>query len=369
MDDTTLANVWPNTTNASLECVLQAEFQYSLFTIVYSTVFVLGLLENGAVLYLLTCRVANPPRSYIYLVNLAVVDTAFACVLPFKIHYHLNRNDWIFGDAACRITGSVYFLNIYLSIAFFTCVCVDRYVAVLYPFAYIRIKSVHYGVVSAALWATALAIAGPLVFGGALDSKVRNSTVCFENFQAATWTGRMMPYNVCALVFGFVVPFAVILISYPLIARRISRIPRSARKRKALGTIYLILFICVTCFLPYHLTHLLHFLMRAGLIRDCRFAAFIYRMRRVTLALISFNCCLNPVLYYFIAASKRWRWQFRLRRNATKVYTVCGAQDGRQPDAKRSMPEPRWGKKCSRAADGINLVKPCTEGPLTSTAV
>ncbi|NP_001357691.1 lysophosphatidic acid receptor 6-like [Podarcis muralis] len=344
MDNTTIVD--ETVVNASLvECVFQADFQYSFFTIVYSTVFVLGLLGNGAALHLLTCQAISMPRSYVYLVNLAVVDTLFVCVLPFKIHYHLNRNNWIFGDIACRLTGSMYFLNIYLSIAFFTCICLDRYVAVLHPFVYIRIKGAHYGLVAAVLWVTAVSIAAPLVLGGPLNFNRSNTTVCFESFGLEEWTGRMMPYNVCALIFGFVVPFGVILISYPLIARRISRIPRSARKRKALGTIYLILFICTTCFLPYHLTHLLHFLMRAGLIRECRFALVIYRMRRITLASVSFNCCLNPILYYFTSASRRCRWRLPFRTRATKVYTICGRQGNACAPTNLRIAGPRRGER------------------------
>nr|XP_020637957.1 lysophosphatidic acid receptor 6-like [Pogona vitticeps] len=337
--------------NASTECRLQADFQYSLFTVIYSTVFVLGLLENGAALYLLACRVQkNAPRSYLYLVNLAVVDALFAGVLPFKIHYHFHHNHWVFGDVACRITGCMYFLNIYLSIAFFTCVCVDRYVAVLHPFAYIRIKRGHYAVVASVLWVTALSIAGPLVLGGPLHAQLNSTTVCFENFGPTSWTGRMVPYNVCALIFGFTLPFAVILISYPLIARRIAHIPHSARRRKALGTIYLILFICATCFLPYHLTHLLHFLMRAKVIENCRFAAFIYKMRRVTLALVSFNCCLNPILYYFTAAGGRW--PFWIRRRTVHVYTISKDQAARRGSALRDVADTR------PTANGARLVRP-----------
>nr|XP_056721493.1 lysophosphatidic acid receptor 6-like [Euleptes europaea] len=327
------ANVTP--ANASSECLLQADFQYSVFPAVYSTVFVLGLLENMAAFYLLTCKTAGAPRSFVYLINLAVVDTMFVCVLPFRVHYHLNRNDWVFSDLACAVTGSMYFVNIYLSMAFFTCICVDRYVAVLHPFTYIRIKGVHYGIVSALLWGVAVGVALPLVLGGPLTSHKSNRTACFESFGAGSWRGRMVPYNVCALVFGFAIPFVVILVSYPLIARRISRIPRSARKRKALGTIYLILLICITCFLPYHLTHLLHFLMRAGLIQNCRFATFIYQMRRVTLALVSFNCCLNPILYYFTSAGKRWRCQLPFQTRATKVYTISGRRNCRLPCARQ----------------------------------
>ncbi|XP_007438724.1 lysophosphatidic acid receptor 6-like [Python bivittatus] len=340
--------------NASEGCSPQADFQYFLFPVIYILVFVLGLLENGAALYLLIWRISNPPRSYIYLVNLAVVDTLFACVLPFKIHYHLHHNNWIFGDMACRITGSMYFLNIYLSVAFFTSICVDRYVAVLHPLAYVRIKRVHYALVSAILWVTGLSVAGSLVLGGPLDANISNARVCFESFGEASWKGRMLPYNVCVLVFGFVVPFVVILISYPLIARRISHISHSACRRKALSTIYLILFICVTCFLPFHLTHLLHFLARAGLIQNCRFATTIYKLRRVTLALVSFNCCLNPVLYYYTLASKQCHWQLCWQKGTSKVCTISGGHRGHL----NQTPALWGGRWSSRAANKVTLMVP-----------
>ncbi|NXN34161.1 LPAR6 protein, partial [Nycticryphes semicollaris] len=315
--------------NSSSEFSLEADFQYSLFTVIYSLVFVLGLIENVLVLYLLSRRATHTSHSYVYMMNLALVDTLFVCVLPFKIHYHLNRNNWIFGDMACRVTGTLYYINIYLSIAFFTCICVDRYLAVLHPFTYIQIKVLHYVLVVVVLWVVALSVTVPLILGGPLhNGGKRNTTACFENFTTRSWSRRMAPYNILALVFGFVIPFSIILISYPLIAKRVSQIKHSIRKRKALTTISIILLICTLCFLPYHLTHLLYFLMRVEVIRNEAFARLIYKMRRVTLALVSVNCCLNPLLYYFTSSSRRWRCTFRLRFKSKSVYTICDRQLG-----------------------------------------
>ncbi|NWI65823.1 LPAR6 protein, partial [Todus mexicanus] len=315
--------------NGSSQLGLEAEFQYSLFTVIYSIVFVLGLMENVLALYLLSCKVKHTSHSYVYMINLALVDTLFVCVLPFKIHYHLHRNNWIFGDVACRVTGTLYYINIYLSIAFFTCICVDRYIAALHPFTYIQIKVIHYVMVVTVLWVVALSVTVPLILGGPLHNRgARNTTACFENFARSSWTSRMAPYNILALVFGFVIPFSIILISYPLIARKISQIERSFRRRKALRTIYIILVICTLCFLPYHLTHLLHFLMRIQVIRNESSTNFIYKMRRVTLALVSFNCCLNPLLYYFTSSSKQWLFNIRLRFRSKMVYTICDQKLG-----------------------------------------
>ncbi|NXT18510.1 LPAR6 protein, partial [Syrrhaptes paradoxus] len=335
--------------NASSEFSLEADFQYSLFTVIYSFVFVLGLVENVLALYLLSCRVKHTSHSYVYMINLALADTLFVCVLPFKIHYHLNWNNWIFGDVACRITGTLYYINIYLSIAFFTCICIDRYIAVLHPFTYIQIKVAHNVVVVAVLWVVAVSVMVPLILGGPLhNSGDGNTTACFENFTTSSWTYRMAPYNILALVFGFVIPFSIILISYPLIAKRISRIKHSVRKRKALSTICIILVICTLCFLPYHLTHLLHFLMRVQVIQNESFTNLIYKMRKVTLALVSVNCCLNPLLYYFTSSSKQWRFNLRLRFRSEKVYTICDQKFGESSYVYRQQ---RCGNK---HRDGIN---------------
>ncbi|NXG59921.1 LPAR6 protein, partial [Hemiprocne comata] len=337
--------------STSSELSLEADFQYSLFTVIYSIVFVLGLTENLLALYLLSCRVKHTSHSYVYLINLALVDTLFVCVLPFKIHYHLNGNDWIFGDVACRITGTLYYINIYLSIAIFTCICVDRYLAVLHPFTYIQIRGSHYVVVVMVLWVVALSVMVPLILGGPLHNRgVRNTTACFENFATRSWTSRMAPYNILALVFGFVIPFSIILILYPLITKRISQIKHSIRKRKALSTIYTILLICTLCFLPYHLTHLLHFLMRIQVIQNQSLTTWIYKMRRVTLALVSFNCCLNPLLYYFSSSSKLWHFNFKLRFRSKVVYTICDQKLGELSYVYQL--HQRHGSKSHR--DGIN---------------
>ncbi|XP_029434254.1 lysophosphatidic acid receptor 6-like [Rhinatrema bivittatum] len=311
--------------NTSSNCSLLADFQYHLFSIIYSLVFILGLIENVLALYVLTCKVKNSTQSYVYFINLAVVDTMFVCMLPFRIHYHINENNWIFGDITCRITGTLYFTNIYLSIGFFTCICVDRYIAVVHPLTYLRIRVSHYNIVlTVLLWAIAVAIVVPLVLGGRLDNFLENNkTACYESFPESSWKKRLVPYNTCALVFGFVIPFSIIMISYPLIAKRISKIQTSIHKKKALRTIFMILAISILCFLPYHLTHLLHFMMRARIFDHCAFNGFIYKLRRITLALVSFNCCLNPIMYYFTTSTYSGRLRLRLRGlRAKKVYTI-----------------------------------------------
>ncbi|XP_063797945.1 lysophosphatidic acid receptor 6-like [Pseudophryne corroboree] len=299
-----------NITNFSEECYLQADFQYGFFTVIYSLVFILGLPGNALALYYLSQRKQRARSSNVYFMNMSVVDTVFICLLPLRIYYHNTGNNWVFGDVACRITGTLFYANIYLSIGFFTCVSLDRYIAVVHPLKYLRVKSTHYPLIlTIAIWMICSAIILPLILGGPLDKAPENSTQtsCFENFSPMIWHNRLLPYNICALIFGFLVPFMVVGVLFPVMARRVCRIKTSIHRKVALRIIGFILVVSLICFLPYNVTHLLHFIMRLGYIQQCAAARHIYKLRRITLALVSLNSCLNPILYFIPYLSREIR--------------------------------------------------------------
>ncbi|CAN2388211.1 7 transmembrane receptor (rhodopsin family) [Pristimantis euphronides] len=290
-------------------CSLQADFQYGFFTVTYSLVFILGLPGNALALYYLWQSKQRSRRSNIYFVNLSAVDSFFICLLPFRIYYHNTKNNWTFGDAACRITGSLFYANIYLSIGFFTCISLDRYLAVVHPLMYMKLKHTRCSLIlTVVIWIICSAIILPLILGGPLDNDHENSTrtSCFEGFSASQWRHRLAPYNICALIFGFLIPFVVVGLVFPLIARRICKMKSSIHRKVALRIMLFILVVCIVCFLPYNISHLLHFMMRMNIIQDCISAVHIYKLRRITLALVSLNSCLNPVLYFIPYLSRRF---------------------------------------------------------------
>ncbi|XP_078415374.1 lysophosphatidic acid receptor 6 [Cetorhinus maximus] len=300
---------------SNVSCSYEANFQFYLFPVVHSIVFILGSIGNVSALCLLTKKMKKASPSYMYITNLAVADIIYICTLPFRIYYHIRKNDWPFGDITCRITGTLYFANIYVSLAFLSLICLDRYLAVVHPRKYIRMRNTHCSkIISALVWILSLTIMLPLIFGGTLNNTFKNTTTCFENFDLDTLFNRMAAYNILALLFGFFIPFTIIIIFYPLAAKKVAQLKSSAYKEKALTMIRVILVISVVCFFPYHVTHLFYFLARLDFIQNCAFKSFLYKFRRVTMALVSLNSCLDPLIYYF--ATNHFRSNYNRKKRS-----------------------------------------------------
>ncbi|TRY71342.1 hypothetical protein DNTS_016582 [Danionella cerebrum] len=276
-------------------------FQKYLFPSVYILVVCLGLIGNLKALHYFIFKIKRKSPSNIYIINLAVADTLFLLALPFWIHYHLSNSIWIFGDVMCRIVGTVSFANMYISITFMTCICVDRYIATLHPHTYLRLRNTSLTMmVSTTVWLVSGSAMLAFMLTCPLSAKDKK---CFEGFSSKEWND-LAPYSVCSLILGSLLPSVVILVCYPVVAHRISQIKNSTA-RGARRVIYGILAITVLCFLPYHVVHLVHLLSR---LQQNKEDDWIYYLRRVTMALVSFNSVLDPLLYFFATGHNRLIW-------------------------------------------------------------
>ncbi|KAK7877398.1 hypothetical protein WMY93_031885 [Mugilogobius chulae] len=70
--------------------------------IVYIIVLVVGLPANALAVWVFLFRVKKKCPPSIYMANLAL-DLMFVIWVPLKIAYHFNNNDWIYGEALCKV--------------------------------------------------------------------------------------------------------------------------------------------------------------------------------------------------------------------------------------------------------------------------
>ncbi|NWH97946.1 GP183 protein, partial [Tichodroma muraria] len=310
-------------TNASSGAALGADVQLSLLAVTYSTILLLGLAGSALSLPLLSRRAKPLSRSYILLLQLALLDALFLCALPLHIHSQLLGDTWSFGDAACRVTGALSLLRGSLSVSLLGSLCGDLWLAALHPFASIQLRAAHYLLLAAALWLLALGGTVPLVLHS------RDVRSCFGSFPGR-WAAPPAPHTILASILGAALPCSITLLGLPLAARSVWRSGRGAARRKALGTISMVLGICALCFLPQQLGQLLQLLRgsRGPLGQPCPGAG--PRLRAVTEALASCSCCLNPLLYRFHCSGGPWRCPFRLRLRlrAKRVFTICDQNFG-----------------------------------------
>ncbi|XP_077192321.1 lysophosphatidic acid receptor 6-like [Paroedura picta] len=306
-------SMW-NSSKSIPNCSESADFQYILFPVVYSLVFVLGLAGNMFVLgYFSWTKSATAPAN-VFLVNLAIIDLLFVLTLPFRIAYHALHNDWIFGEILCKITGCLFFANLYGSSLFLACICLERYVAVVHPLRHLHFRQLRYRVGAVlVVWAVLLAAILYLALRGPLTSPFADGRIaCLENFSSSSWKGRISSVSLFAVVVGFLLPLFLIGVCYPLIACRLLATPgiqpgSRAVRRKALRTVLVVLGVFLLCFVPYHVVQLVHTLGRVGALHGCSLIRATYIARRVTMALTSLNACLDPLVYYFAAERFSWR--------------------------------------------------------------
>lgn len=87
-----------------------------------------GMVLNTVALYVFCFRTKHKTTSVIYTINLAVTDLLVNLSLPTRILLY-------YSGGACLTCSYMhifsYFVNMYCSILFLTCICVDRYLAIV----------------------------------------------------------------------------------------------------------------------------------------------------------------------------------------------------------------------------------------------
>ncbi|XP_061477948.1 lysophosphatidic acid receptor 6-like isoform X2 [Rhineura floridana] len=300
--------------SAPLRCVAEAEFQYLLLPITYSLVCALSLASNGVALWSSWATRAQAPPVMIFIYNLIVIDLLFALSLPLQAVYHARRNDWPFGEGLCKATNALFLANMFSCTLFLACICLERYLAVMHPVRYLRLRWPLYRVlISMAIWS--VVGIGLLAFFSKSTVTRRfpnGNTACMEHFPAHVWGGGLAAMVLASSALGFFVPFLTILICSTVIARRIMNLSHGSPqayllRRNSLHTLLMVTTLLTFCFLPFHIILTLHTLGRIGVLSSPGLLHFTCSAQRVAMALASINSALDPLVYYFNMKPANWR--------------------------------------------------------------
>ncbi|NXH66301.1 GPR25 protein, partial [Hydrobates tethys] len=98
--------------------------------ILYSFIFLLGLLGNLFVIVLMAKKSGGKRMVDTFVLNLAVADVIFVCTLPFWVVAGARGNRWLLGEGLCKVSSYAVAVNRCSSILFLTALSVERYLVI-----------------------------------------------------------------------------------------------------------------------------------------------------------------------------------------------------------------------------------------------
>ncbi|XP_026122847.1 lysophosphatidic acid receptor 6 [Carassius auratus] len=272
------------------------QVQEKVFVVVYSMVFIIGLILNLTALVVFVRNSTSRSHTTVYMTNLAFADILLVCTLPVRIYFHsvlpTDRP-----EKFCEFSGLIMLGNMYSSIFFLTCISFDRCIAVCFPLSSrVREGRKKAWCVCLGIWILTISTSLPIYFikkkKQTSDNNTYNNT-CFDDFPSyATETAPL----VSTLIIGFGIPLIIMILSSWGLIRAISKstavqtsdLVDSARIKRMIITN---LTIFLLCFLPYHIMLLI---LHAS---EC--SCTLLTAYRYSLMVACLNAMLDPVAYYF----------------------------------------------------------------------
>ncbi|XP_013864642.1 relaxin-3 receptor 1 [Austrofundulus limnaeus] len=285
-----------------------------LVSVVYFIVATAGVLGNLLVMFLLysTHTIATGTINF-FVFNLALAHLLFSLALPFWAVEVALDYSWPFDSATCKAVSLLTGLNVFASCFFLTAMSLTRYCSVataLKPSASLCSRSCTFPVATAFIWVGALIAAAPRAVFADLSYVGRdNDTACLLRFPDGTaWLGINQLLRV---VLGFLLPYAIIILSYLLLLRFLCRHKltgsrNSRRKTDISKSVAVVVLSFCACWFPYNVLTLWNVLIQLDVV-DITTSFYVAQTYFFPLAncLAFTSSCFNPVIYCLVRKEYR----------------------------------------------------------------
>ncbi|KAM7018206.1 proteinase-activated receptor 1 [Tautogolabrus adspersus] len=265
---------------------------------VYTLVFIISVPLNLVAMVMFLRHIRPRKPAAIYMLNLACADLLFGLLLPFKIAYHYNGNNWIYGSFMCRVVTAAFYCNMYCSVLLMTCISMDRFLAVVYPMNSLTWRSPQTAsAVCAAMWLLALGGVSPLLISGqTMFLSDLGITTCHDVQDVKILQAYYLYFFPIYSSIFFFVPLVFTVVCYVRIIQALlaASLENRSKKTRAVVMAVVVLVVFVICFTPTNIILMVHYVQLSHKSSDSSYQAYLLSM-----CLGSLSCCLDPVLYYF----------------------------------------------------------------------
>lgn len=335
---------------------LSSMFTTQVLPPLYLIIFVVGLCLNCLAAWIFF-RVPADSGLVVYLKNMVVADLLMLSSYPFKVAANMGFGGWYLQVIICRYTAVLFYFSMYVGILFIGFISLERYVKVVRQspttvtssrWSRVNRESLlqllqrpKYARMLACLtWGLLLLCCLPNIILTRWPDGVVRGLKCMN---LKSELGRQW-HQVSTLfsVSLFWVTMVFVAYSYTSIAHQVWKSYRRVRQdngdicRRSNRSIFSILAVFFTCFVPYHVCRVPFTLSQmpgSGFRQDARF--LLYQIKEGTLFLSALNVCLDPVVYFLMCRTFReslLRKLSRKRKSRTPstAQSLSNVQEGRR---------------------------------------
>ena len=204
--------------------------------LLYCLVILIGLIGNFLILIVICFSNLLKSTTNLFILNLAICDLAilFSCSW---VHILLTVNKfWILGESFCKINSFTQMVSIISSVLTLSIISCDRYIGIVHPLKSKRLKRQFYYLIIVIIWLVSVLISLPtFIFRTYTERKWSDFTerycddsgwpIELELDDSGCVKQTIRPYKriyyTNVIVFFFFFPFAVMLLAYSLVIKKL----------------------------------------------------------------------------------------------------------------------------------------------------
>lgn len=297
-----------SSSDPSLNCGKDDVVDRTMYPTAYAVFFIIGFPANCLSLYVACLLVRKGNTVAVYLINLSVSDLLYTITLPVWIELAFRRD---VDDALCGVIAVIMYNSFYVGSGLLCCISVDRYLAVVYPLYFDRVREVRTAVaVSALVWCGEVALHLVLLaHAGALNSSFSARRLCEDVMPMGRAEADVA---IVRVALGFLLPFALMLFCFQQIMRSLRGSPslEETSRNKIRNLLLLLLLTYVVAFAPYQAVMLLRAAMESP--DSCAQALLLRDYYMVFVATTTINSVADPIIYCLVSESAQTELKAKL---------------------------------------------------------
>ncbi|XP_054450444.1 C-C chemokine receptor-like 2 [Pteronotus mesoamericanus] len=291
----------------------------------YTTVFLVGLLDNSLAVLILVKYKRLQYVENIYLLNLGVSNLCFLLTLPFWAH--AASHGGILGHPMCTILVTMSSVGLHGEAFFNALLTLQSYLVLFHGRKFASAaKKVSCGIIVSVLaWGTGVLVTLPeLLFhsshAGTQQYRCFLSRPHFLPGEGSSWE---LSLTLKANLVVLLLPLLVLIVCFALFMRMRKTQRSRDRKCDLVKLVSAIMVVFLLMWGPYNITLFLSTFKKSFSLSDCRSSYNVDRSVQVTRVIASIHCCVNPLLYVLLDEE--------FRKHLCRLCRRCGDTPPRPP--------------------------------------